>query len=137
MSKEIFELSRRVNRFIMAMQKAEHLWRVIQEQVGGFEISRDEMETAPFVTQRILTMFGKSRFSVMLPRFVDKARTSGGFEEMLCDLGELRKELKLDKAIMLHPEQLCGCGATKLSEDGDVACETCGDSIEKEEVVNG
>ena len=119
MSKEVFELSRRLNRFILAMQKAEHLWGEIHEQVGGFEISKDEIETAPIIVQKILTMFGKSKFSVMLPRFVDKARTSGGFGEMLCDLVELRKELGLKNEV-------------EVEEDEDKE-----ESIEEEEVVNG
>lgn len=96
MSKEVFELSRRMNKFILTMQKAEVLWEELTEALIYFP--RDELENAPIITQKLVGMFGRAKFRDAIANIVGRAREQGGFEAMLCDLDTLKKELNFDES---------------------------------------
>lgn len=75
------KLVRRWFRFIGSMKRLEHDWKLVNELAET--MTRDEMQMLPIQVQKGITMFGRSKFTVMLPRFVDYMRTVGGLESLM------------------------------------------------------
>lgn len=84
------QLVRKWGRFINSMRRLEKDWENFVEGVAN--LPREEVQSLPLQVQKGLSMFGKSKFNVMLPRFVDFIRAFGGLEYLEVPKEEEKEE---------------------------------------------
>jgi hypothetical protein len=95
--RELLPIIRLWNDFVRGMLQARDSWNELNEIALN---QRPQLEDTPFPFQRAFSSFGKARFSVALPRFIDWSRMYNGldFEKLLVSLEEVDEGL-------LEPEE--------------------------------
>lgn len=80
------------NGFIKSLEEARQFWERIKNCLA--ENSRTFLDDAPAMTQKLLSVYGKTEFNVMIPRFVDFYRAQGGLDAMLVEIKKEEEEEK-------------------------------------------
>ena len=89
------EIQERWNKFVGCLIEARETFGELQKAVGGIA-AEDFNDVSPKVA-KLLSVYRRSRFEVMLPRFIDYYRAQGGLEAMLADIPKpITREEKKD-----------------------------------------
>ena len=79
MEDELREAIEYWNDFVNAMIEARDAWEVVQERA----LEGLSTEEAPTAFQRAISMFGKAKFTIAVPRMIDWVRMYKTWEELL------------------------------------------------------
>lgn len=80
------------NQFIWLMEQTENQWGKIVSEVELSGSFSTDIQALPMQAQKGLAMFGKSKFLVMLPRFIDHLRRVGCLTDMKVDIKKERED---------------------------------------------
>jgi len=78
------EIKKEWNRFVNALIVAKKAWEKLSEELSTSDVSGFLTIEARVV--KMISVYRKAKFDVMLPRFIDFYRGQGGIEEMLATI---------------------------------------------------